>query len=155
MQNQYMPQQPYYPQPDPTRQRLAQMEAAQMQPQYMPNYSQPMQMQRPAPAYPRIMSIPVASEQEAMAVQTDFTGALQVMVDQAHGMIYTKQLSPQTGASVFEKYALVQPEQVPQPEPVPQSHDQYVNREEFLKLKKDFDALFEMMAGNKEVAKHE
>lgn len=148
MQNQY--QYPYYPpQPDPTRQRLAQMEAAQ----YMPQYPQP-PMQRPTPDFPRIVSLPVASEQEAMAVQTDFSGALQVMVDQAHGMIYTKQLSPQTGASVFGRYEFVQPEPI-QPQQATPSHEQFVNREEFAKLKKDFDALFEMIAGNKEAAKHE
>lgn len=147
MQNQY--QYPYYPpQPDPTRQRFTQMESAQ----YMPQYPQP--MQRTVPDFPRIVSLPVASEQEAMAVQTDFSGALQVMVDQAHGMIYTKQLSPQTGASVFGRYEFVQPEPI-QPQQTTPSHEQFVNREEFAKLKKDFDALFEMIAGNKEVAKHE
>ena len=148
MQNQYIPQQPYYPQPDPTRQRFTQMESAQ----YMPQYPQP--MQRIVPDFPRIVSLPVASEQEAMAVQTDFSGALQVMVDQAHGMIYTKQLSPQTGASMFGRYEFVQPEPI-QPQQATPSYEQFVNREEFAKLKKDFDALFEMIAGNKEVAKHE
>ena len=140
--NQYM-QQPFYPQPDPTRQRLAQLEA-QMPPQYMPQYQQP--MPRAATPYSPIMSVPVASEQEAMAVPTDFTGALRVMVDQAHGMIYTKQLSPQTGAAVFGRYAL-QPETPPAPERVPAAvqSESPVTREEFQRLRKDFDDLFEMI----------
>ena len=140
--NQFM-QQPFYPQPDPTRQRLAQLEA-QMPPQYMPQYQQP--MPRAATPYSPIMSVPVASEQEAMAVPTDFTGALQVMVDQAHGMIYTKQLSPQTGAAVFGRYAL-QPETPPAPERAPATiqGESPVTREEFQRLRKDLDDLFEMI----------
>ena len=115
----------YYPQPTP---------------QY---YQQP----RQTPVYPRIVCVPVASEQEAMAMQTDFSGALQVMVDQAHGVIYTKQLSPQTGTAEFYRYAVQQPEPAPQTvsAPVPE----FVGRDEFNKLKKDFEVLFDMIANGK------
>jgi hypothetical protein len=95
--------------------------------------------------YPQIRSVPVASEQEAMAMQTDFSGALQVMVDQAHGMIYTKQLSPQTGAAVFERYVRSRPEQAAVETPRPEETDKPVMRSEFDKLKQDFEAMLSMI----------
>ena len=145
MNEQYML--PNYYSPDPMRQRLTQLEATQM-PYQLPQYQA--QPQRPPQMYMTIRSVPVASEQEAMAMQTDFSGALQVMVDQAHGMIYTKQLSPQTGAAVFERYAICKAEpaaEAPKPEEIAKP----VTRAEFDKLKQDFEALLSMMTerGNK------
>lgn len=141
MDNQYMF--PNYYTQDPMRQRLTQMEAAQM-PYQMQPYSMP--TQRTPQMYPQIRSVPVASEQEAMAMQTDFTGALQVMVDQAHGAIYTKQLSPQTGAAVFERYILSRPERAAAEPPKPEEADRPVMWSEFAKLKQDFETMFSMIA---------
>ncbi len=47
---------------------------------------------------------PVASEEEARAVPTDFSGATIVMVDTAHGSIYTKSLNPMDGSAMFATY---------------------------------------------------
>lgn len=131
----------YYTQ-DPMRQRLTQLEAAQI-PYQMQPYSMP--TQRTPQMYPQIRCIPVASEQEAMATQTDFSGALVVMVDQAHGAIYTKQLSPQTGAAVFEGYVRNRPERAAAESPRPEETDRPVMRSEFDKLKQDFEAMLSMI----------
>ena len=67
-------------------------------PQYPQQYSQQnVQM----PQYPQHIVRPVASVEEARAVQTDFSGALTSMPDTAHGYIYTKQLNLQTGCADF------------------------------------------------------
>ena len=59
-------------------------------PQYPQQYPQQnVQM----PQYPQHIVRPVASVEEARAVQTDFSGALTIMPDTAHGYIYTKQLN--------------------------------------------------------------
>ena len=49
---------------------------------------------------------PVAGEEEARAVPTDFSGATTVMVDAAHGCIYTKSLNPMDGTAIFQVYRI-------------------------------------------------
>ena len=79
-------------------------------PQYQQQYPQqpmqtPMQQQVQSPQH---IVRPVASVEEARAVQTDFSGALTIMPDTAHGYIYTKQLNLQTGCADFAAYSRVQ-----------------------------------------------
>ena len=62
-------------------------------PQYPQQYTQ---QNAQMPQYPQHIVRPVASVEEARAVQTDFSGALTIMPDTAHGYIYTKQLNLQT-----------------------------------------------------------
>lgn len=47
---------------------------------------------------------PVASEEEARAFPTDFTGATLVLVDAAHNRIYTKALNMMDGSALFSIY---------------------------------------------------
>ena len=54
----------------------------------------------------------VAGEEEARATPTDFSGALQVFVDEAHGAIYTKKLNYTDGTALFQVYRLPTPEPV-------------------------------------------
>ena len=65
----------------------------------------PMQQQVQSPQH---IVRPVASVEEARAVQTDFSGALTIMPDTAHGAIYTKQLNLQTGCADFVMYRRAQ-----------------------------------------------
>lgn len=64
--------------------------------------------------YPTYMICrPVASEDEARAVLTDFGGAVTIMPDFAHGRIYTKMLNQNDGTSIFNVFQVQQP--APQP----------------------------------------
>lgn len=71
-------------------------------------YAQPVPQQMPAPPVqqPNYICRPVASADEARAVQTDFSGAITIMPDIGHGCIYTKQLDFSTGAANFVRYQL-------------------------------------------------
>ena len=74
-------------------------------PNYAANYPRPMmeyqtqQMQQPA-----MIFRPVASEEEARAVATDFGGATTIMPDFAHGRIYTKAINFANGAPVMRTF---------------------------------------------------
>ncbi len=61
------------------------------------------------PQQPNVLFRPVASEEEARAVPTDFSGAVTIMTDFAHGRIYTKALNQNDGSSVFQVYAFQPP----------------------------------------------
>ncbi len=76
-------------------------------PQYQPP-QQPQQIQRQQPVT-GYSCRPVADEAEARAIPTDFNGTTMVLVDQAHGSIYTKGLNPVDGTPVFLAYRLQQP----------------------------------------------
>lgn len=104
----YSPQQTYFPQQQYT------------QPQQM----QPQQMQ---PQQTAFACHPVTSREEAVAAQTDYFSAGLVMPELSRGMIYLKRFNPQTGASDFYEFKLVQPEETPKVE--------YVTREEFDKFR--------------------
>ena len=84
----------------------------QLQTNQMPRYSQ---MQQPQDS---VICKPVASIEEARAVPTDFSGALMIMPDHAHGMIYTKQLNFADGNPVFKVY-----KHIPEPEKRPETVD--------------------------------
>ena len=139
----------YIPQASAAQQRLEQMQPGFV-PYGMAGYASNAPMPNgfiPQPQRQdgmKITTIPVASEQEAMAVQTDFAGGMTVMVDPSHGAIYTKQLSPQTGASIFSKY--LRQDAPPSAEQLANGgnalpKDQYVSRAEFDALKNSFEQL--------------
>ena len=76
--------------------------------------------QQPAyiPQEPQIIYRPVASFEEARSLPTDLNGALMIMPDFGHEMIYIKQLDPQTGQAPinsFKRIPNIQP-------PVPQDY---------------------------------
>lgn len=52
---------------------------------------------------------PVTSREEAVAVQAEYFGAGTIMPDLGHGMIYLKRFNPNTGASDFFDFSVVQP----------------------------------------------
>lgn len=90
--------QPYPYQPYGAYQQYPLQQAQQIQ-------RQPI-MQQPMTGY---SCRPVADEAEARVVPTDFGGTTLVMVDQAHGCIYTKALNPMDGTPIFATYRLEQP----------------------------------------------
>lgn len=97
----------YNPYPQPYRVpygQIQQIPAPGQQP-----VPQPIPQQIVQPQQPGYICRPVASEDEARAVPTDFSGATQILVDTAHGMIYTKGLNYSDGSAVFLAYRLVQP----------------------------------------------
>lgn len=96
---------------------------------YMPQ-QQPQQMQ--PPQQPAFACHPVTSREEAVAAQTDYFSAGLVMPELSRGMIYLKRFNPQTGASDFFEFKLMQPEEKPQIE--------YITREEFEKFREEMSA---------------
>lgn len=113
---------------------------------YLPNqgmqqmpYQQPMPQQPPAP-----IVRPVASLDEARAVQTDFGGALTIMPDISHGFVYTKQLNFQTGSADFAAYQRVQEQAAPQQDI---NLSEYVKRSDFDELARRFNALCDQLGG--------
>ena len=79
---------------------------------------------------------PVTSPEEARAIPTDFSGAVTVMPDLPHGVIYTKTLNYNDGTSIFGCYRLdAQPVQPAKPE--------YVTRQEFEALREQISRLTE------------
>lgn len=112
-------------------------------PQYPQQYPQQnVQM----PQYPQHIVRPVASVEEARAVQTDFSGALTIMPDTAHGYIYTKQLNLQTGCADFAAYSRVQMQETNKPSETDLS--QFVPRSEFDELKARFNTLCDKLGGS-------
>lgn len=81
----------------------------------------PPQPQPPArPEQPGVIFRPVASYDEAKAVPTDFSGALTIMPDWAHGYIYAKALGDD-GSPIFRTYRYEPPQQAPAaPVPIPE-----------------------------------
>lgn len=133
---------PYYP----TYPQYAPQERPQMPPQMMPQ--QPVMQQPPAPApRPGMYVQPVAGLEEARAVQTDFSGATAIMPDFAHGMIYTKHLDTNTGASVFCAYAKQDIHAAPQTAQGAPVIDptQFVLRKDFDVLAAKFNALLDRL----------
>lgn len=56
---------------------------------------------------------PVTSREEAVAVIADPLSAGVLLPDLAHGVIYVKRFNPNTGASDFGEFQLVQPQAAP------------------------------------------
>lgn len=105
---------------------------------------------------PNVIFRPVASFDEAKAVPTDFSGALTIMPDWAHGYIYAKALGD-NGAPVFRTYRDVDysPVQTPPPQTVaaPAPAVEYAPLEELERLRQDVNALREELAAGKSPAK--
>ena len=79
---------------------------------------------------------PVAGEEEARAVPTDFAGATTVMVDAAHACIYTKALNPMDGTAIFQVYRIDNsPPVQEQPPQYAQAHDLEQLRQEVADLR--------------------
>ena len=92
------------------------------------NFQMPSQPQQ-NPVQPGYIVRPVASLEEAKAVPTDFSGAVTVMTDFSHGMIYTKALNYQDGTSNFNCYRLDNSPLQPVPQMVQPVGD-FVTRQE-------------------------
>lgn len=115
-------------------------------PQYPQQYPQQQpQMQQQVVQSPQHIVRPVASVEEARAVQTDFSGALTIMPDTAHGAIYTKQLNLQTGCADFALYRRVQEPEINKPLEIDLS--KYVPRTEFDELIRRFNKLCDHLGG--------
>lgn len=112
-------------------------------PQYQPQQYPQQQVQQPVQS-PQHLVRPVASVEEARAVQTDFTGALTIMPDTAHGAIYTKQLNLQTGCADFALYRRVQEPEINKP----LETEKFVPRSEFDELKARFNTLCDKLGGS-------
>lgn len=106
-------------------------------PQYQQQYPQ---QNAQMPQYPQHIVRPVASEDEARAMPTDFSGAPILMPDRAHGYIYTKQLNLQTGCADFARYRREPEQDAPKPD--------YVPRGEFDELKARFNTLCDKLGGS-------
>lgn len=115
-------------------------------PQYQPQQYPQQQVQQPVQS-PQHLVRPVASVEEARAVQTDFTGALTIMPDTAHGAIYTKQLNLQTGCADFALYRRVQEPEINKP--LETDLSKFVPRSEFDELKQRFNTLCDQLGGTK------
>lgn len=105
---------------------------------YQQQFQQPQQPQQPQQAQQQFKY--VGSIEEVRASATDFTGGVSYFVDVANNTIYSKQLAP-TGLVDIKTYRL-STEQPTKPS--------YVEKEEFLKLKTDFDNLINQLTNPKE-----
>ena len=87
------------------------------QPMQMPQMTPQMSMPQMAPQTPQNgqfgqgglspMSRPVSSREEAQATAADFSGAMMVFPDVAHGRVYLKRWNMQTGAADFLEFGPV------------------------------------------------
>lgn len=87
------------------------------QPMQMPQMTPQMSMPQMAPQMPQTgqfgqgglspMSRPVSSREEAQATAADFSGAMMVFPDVAHGRVYLKRWNMQTGAADFMEFGPV------------------------------------------------
>lgn len=125
-----------------------------MQPMYAPMYQPRQEIYNPVPAISTSQSSvqsqgqqtfivrPVASIEEARAVQTDFGGAMTIMPDTAHGAIYAKQLDYRTGAAIFKVYQENGPvvQDVPETPPAPV---EYASRAELEEVRAQMANLLE------------
>lgn len=116
-------------------------------PQMYGQQQMPQQMQMQPAMGANYICRPVASEDEARAVPTDFTGATIVMVDAAHGCIYTKSLNPMDGTALFGVYRL---DNTP---PVQEQPVQYAQAQEVEKLRQELAELKASIASKRPAAK--
>lgn len=97
----------------------------------------------PQPGPGRFICRPVASREEAMAVQTDFNGGVIIMPDVTNGCIYVKRLDVNSGTSVFSLYR--------QAQDPPQQGGGFATREELASLRSELTALSERIGGTQNV----
>lgn len=125
----------------PYQQQLSNMQQQYQQYQQMQPQQQTIQQQEPQQ---NIICRPVASVEEARAVQTDFSGALMVFPDVSHGMIHTKRLDYNTGSAAFNTYRLEQPSQPAQEAAI--AVVEYAPMSELTALKAKIDELETMVS---------
>lgn len=77
--------------------------------QSMQGLQQPMPSPPAQPMQPNMICRPVAGEEEARSIPTDFSGAVTIMPDFSHGRIYTKMLNQNDGSPIFHTFAVQQP----------------------------------------------
>lgn len=107
------------------------------------------------PNQPGLIVRPVASFDEAKAVPTDFSGALTIMPDWAHGFIYAKALGD-NGTPVFRAYRdvdLPAAPAAPQSPAEPARTVEYAPLEELERLQREVNSLREELAATKGPAK--
>lgn len=107
------------------------------------------------PNQPGLIVRPVASFDEAKAVPTDFSGALTIMPDWAHGFIYAKALGD-NGTPVFRAYRDVDfsfAQAAPQSPAEPAPAVEYAPLEELERLRQEVNSLREELAAAKAPAK--
>ena len=107
------------------------------------NFQMPPQPQQNAPQQGYIVR-PVASMEEAKAVPTDFSGAITVMTDFFHGMVYTKALNYQDGTSIFNCYRLDNTPLQPVPQVIQPTGD-YVTRQELDSFRNEINQMIGVM----------
>lgn len=108
------------------------------------NTQSPAQTQGGAGQQPGLIVRPVASFDEAKAVPTDFSGALTIMPDWAHGYIYAKALGD-NGTPVFRAYRDVDSSSA--------QAGGYASQEALEQLRQEVNALREDLAEAKTPAK--
>lgn len=110
-----------------------------------PNYQQPMpQIQQPQQQMGGVSARYVTCREEAVAAQILPDGNVWAFLDMPHGMIYTKQINPQTNMADFREYQMVQPAQNPQSEAAPQ--EKFASLDAFNLLKNEVESLKTAMA---------
>lgn len=108
---------PPYVQPNPVYPQVYQPWQNRYQ---QPVSYQPQPVVQPMPIQPVVRM--VTSKEEAVATQIDFNpSVINLFVDLAHGMIYTKRFNANTGAADYDDYKLIVPEQAPIQQPVQQT----------------------------------
>ena len=116
---------------------------------YQPMQMPQMQMPQMTPQMPQNgqfgqgglspMSRPVSSREEAQATAADFSGALMVFPDLAHGHVYLKRWNMQTGAADFVEFGPA--ETVAENATVPEYVCLQTYQEDMEKLKKELAGL--------------
>ena len=81
---------------------------------YLPQQQNAVQSQQAAPQQ-GFRTQPVASREEAMAIQTDFWGPGILMPCLGQGVIFLKRFNQETGASDLFEFVYAPPQQKPQP----------------------------------------
>lgn len=122
---------------------------------YQPMQMPQMQMPKMPPQMPQNgqfgqgclspMSRPVSSREEAQATAADFSGALMVFPDMAHGHVYLKRWNMQTGAADFVEFGPV--ETVAENATVPEYVCLHTYQADMENLRRELAALKEVMAG--------
>ena len=138
--NPYMPQQMYgqYNALAPYQQQLA-----NMQQQYT-QYQAPQMQQAAQPSYSGIKGKPVTGEEEAKNTIIDMDGSVFVFPDIQNGKVYTKQMNPETFASIFRVYKL---DDATQSIPTPSQIDmtQFAKQEEVENIKGTISSIQSMI----------
>lgn len=123
---------------------------------YQPMQMPQMQMPQMAPQMPQNgqfgqgglspMSRPVSSREEAQATAADFSGALMVFPDLAHGHVYLKRWNMQTGAADFVEFGPV--ETVAENATVSEYVCLHTYQEDMEKLRKELSDLKKVIISN-------